>query len=196
MPSTVETRLPTPEPTRDSNLSLLEREILDLAIEGKTNKAISRSLAISLRSVERYRAAALQKLGVQTIVEAARSLEVASAKSEEVLLAAFRGCDTGMSVVTRDLTIVAVNGAYCRLLGYQEVELIGKPLSFVNHPDDHTANVVNANRLFAGATKEFRMQKRYLRYSGDVIAAELSVTVSRGIDGTPQIALGTVKVAG
>lgn len=43
-----------------------------MALRGETNKAIGRALRVSQRTVERYRSAAFEALGVETLVEAAR----------------------------------------------------------------------------------------------------------------------------
>jgi FixJ family two-component response regulator len=52
---------------RYASLSAREREVLDLLIEGKTNKAIARSLGLSAKTVETYRANVMQKMAVATV---------------------------------------------------------------------------------------------------------------------------------
>lgn len=48
-----------------NQLSARERQTFRLIMEGKTNKEIARALDISFRTVEKYRAALMTKLGVQ-----------------------------------------------------------------------------------------------------------------------------------
>jgi DNA-binding NarL/FixJ family response regulator len=50
-------------------LSGREREIIQLIAEGKSNKRISTSLGISVKTVETHRATVMRKLGVNSVVE-------------------------------------------------------------------------------------------------------------------------------
>ncbi len=52
---------------RHASLSAREREVLDLLIDGQTNKAIARSLGLSAKTVETYRANVMQKMGAPTV---------------------------------------------------------------------------------------------------------------------------------
>ncbi len=56
-------------------LSLREREVLDLILEGKMNKVIADQLGISMRTVEVHRAHIFGKMNVKTAVELARLLK-------------------------------------------------------------------------------------------------------------------------
>lgn len=53
-------------------LSTREKEVVSLVVEGKTNKEIAQVLDISYRTVEKYRAGAMSKLGVDNVVELAK----------------------------------------------------------------------------------------------------------------------------
>lgn len=50
-------------------LTVRERETFTLILQGKTNKEIARELDISYRTVEKYRASLMTKLGVQRFAE-------------------------------------------------------------------------------------------------------------------------------
>lgn len=59
---------------RYASLSAREREVLDLLIEGQTNKAIARSLGLSAKTVETYRANVMQKMAVSTVPHLVRQI--------------------------------------------------------------------------------------------------------------------------
>src|SRR5687767_4451767 len=61
--------------SRLTTLSLREREVLDLILEGKMNKVIAAELGISMRTVEVHRAHIFDKMNVKTAVELARLLK-------------------------------------------------------------------------------------------------------------------------
>ena len=55
---------------RFATLSDVERDILELLLSGLPNKVVAARLRVSQRSVERHRATAFRKLGVETLVGA------------------------------------------------------------------------------------------------------------------------------
>tara|TARA_R110000787_G_scaffold57667_26_gene131661 strand:- start:62 stop:703 length:642 start_codon:yes stop_codon:yes gene_type:complete len=55
--------------TRIDALSGREREILDLVVEGQSNKVIGRALGISYKTVEAHRARLMRKMGVASFAE-------------------------------------------------------------------------------------------------------------------------------
>ncbi len=56
---------------RFENLSPRERAVATLVVAGKTNKEIAQELQISFRTVEKYRAGAMLKLGLDNVAELA-----------------------------------------------------------------------------------------------------------------------------
>jgi two-component system response regulator DctR len=60
--------------TRLAGLSVREREVLDLILEGRMNKVVADMLGISMRTVEVHRAHIFDKMNVKTAVELARLL--------------------------------------------------------------------------------------------------------------------------
>lgn len=57
---------------RVASLSAREREVLELLMAGKQNKAIARDLDLSPRTVELHRARMMSRLGVSSLAEAVR----------------------------------------------------------------------------------------------------------------------------
>lgn len=61
--------------SRLAALSVREREVLDLILDGNMNKVIADKLGISMRTVEVHRAHIFDKMNVKTAVELARLLK-------------------------------------------------------------------------------------------------------------------------
>ncbi len=57
---------------RHARLSVREREVLSLVVEGLTNKEIARALGLSPRTVETHRANLFDKLGVDSLAQLVR----------------------------------------------------------------------------------------------------------------------------
>jgi len=55
-----------------SHLTSRERQVLQLLAEGRSNRAVSALLAISVKTVETHRAAIMKKLGIGSIAELVR----------------------------------------------------------------------------------------------------------------------------
>ncbi len=53
-------------------LSAREREVLQLVVEGKSSKAIAKTLGLSAKTVETYRSRLMQKLGVKNLTDLIR----------------------------------------------------------------------------------------------------------------------------
>jgi two-component system, LuxR family, response regulator FixJ len=67
----IDTRLAAARALIES-LTLREREVLQMAMEGRQNKAIAHALGISVRTVEVHRTRLMARLGVRTVAEAVR----------------------------------------------------------------------------------------------------------------------------
>ncbi len=90
---------------------------------------------------------------------------------------AFEHAPTAMAFVGPDFRFLKVNAALCRLLGYTEDEL--KALTFVDitHPEDVAKGVELSNRMVRGEIPSFGLEKRYFTKSGEIVWAEVTVTL-------------------
>ena len=59
---------------RLEQLTLREREVLDLVVAGKLNKQIADELNISMKTVEAHRARVMEKMGVRTLAELVKAV--------------------------------------------------------------------------------------------------------------------------
>ncbi|GHE69154.1 MULTISPECIES: PAS domain S-box protein [Roseivirga] len=70
---------------------------------------------------------------------------------------------------------VFVNSKFCQMMGYSAEELTSMTFSEFTHPDDVNKNLEVFEKLKAGEIESYRLEKRYIRKTGEVIWAELTV---------------------
>ncbi len=97
----------------------------------------------------------------------------------------FQNSPLALALADRDGRYIAVNGAMCRLLGYDEAELTGMGYADVTHPDDRRLNAELAARAWRGEVQQYSLEKRYVRKDGQVIWAQVDVAVLIGPEGRP-----------
>ena len=78
---------------------------------------------------------------------------------------------------------LAVNDRMCELMGRTREELLQMSWSDVTHPDDLAADVTLFDRVLAGESNGFTLEKRYLRPDGTTIWARMATQCVRGPDG-------------
>ncbi|HSI33661.1 MAG TPA: EAL domain-containing protein [Tepidisphaeraceae bacterium] len=99
----------------------------------------------------------------------------------------------GIALVGLDLTLLRVNGAFARMLGYEPADLAGRTIAQVTHPDDLAADADDAARVIAGRIPNYRMEKRYVRRDGSVVWGALTASVLRDAGGRPTCLIGMVE---
>lgn len=125
---------------------------------------------------------------VTDAVEATTLLEL----SENRFRHAFDLAPTGMAITDMEGRMLRVNEAFGRLLGHPAVELVGKTVAAITHPDDLAADLVNSARLQAGTDHQQQVAKRYLSRAGEPVPVVVSVSVVHGDDGQPGHAIAHV----
>ncbi len=107
-------------------------------------------------------------------------VERALQENEARLRLTFDQAPIGAAMVGLDARYLHVNAAFCRMLGYQESELIGRWVAEVTHPEDAAGTEQNIRRIAQepGAS-QYETEKRYLRKDGGVVWAHLTVTLLR-----------------
>ena len=124
-------------------------------------------------------------LGLVRDISERRAAASALLMSEERFRSAFDHAGIGMALVGLDGRWLQVNESLCRLLGWSREELLRKTFQDVTHPDDVGSDLSHVQRLVAGETRSYQMEKRYLDRAGRVIWGLLSVSLVRDADGRP-----------
>lgn len=96
------------------------------------------------------------------------------AKSEERFRLAFENNLVGMVLVDELDRIQMANGSFCRMIGRQEQELVGKSSAWFTHPEDKGLTEDVHSRLSAGEVAQANYPKRYVHKDGRVVHVEVS----------------------
>lgn len=108
-------------------------------------------------------------------------------QSEARFRAIFENAAVGMSFADKDKRPMLANPAYSRILGYSLEELRVKPWMQYTHPDDVQADHDLHTQMMAGKIDHYALEKRYIRKSGEVIWARLTMLlVPDADDGSPR----------
>jgi PAS domain S-box-containing protein len=112
-----------------------------------------------------------------------KQAEAALRESEERFRRVFEEGPLGLALVGKDFRFRQVNNALCQMVGYSEAELRGKTFVDITHPDDVSADVDLAARLFKREIPFFRIQKRYVKKTGEIIWINLTASTILDADG-------------
>jgi PAS domain S-box-containing protein len=77
-----------------------------------------------------------------------------------------------------------VNSRLCEILGYPQEELMQKTWAELTHPDDLEIDLAHFERVVAGETDGYSLDKRFIRKDGEIIHASISVGCIRKTDGS------------
>ncbi|HSL28092.1 MAG TPA: PAS domain S-box protein [Anaerolineales bacterium] len=117
--------------------------------------------------------------------------EDALRESEERFRAILSQATAGIVRKSSDGTLLFVNDAFCKMVGYSSSELVleGKTCWDLTHPDDLEENRRLFDRMLTDGVP-FQMQRRLIRRDGSVLWSNLSVSPIRDASGKPVSSVG------
>lgn len=118
--------------------------------------------------------------------------EEALQQSESNFRTIFTNAAIGIDVVDRKGRFLQVNQALVDMMGYAQEEMLNMKISDVTHPDDLDLSANPLSKLFDGESDFYRIEKRYVRKSGEVFWADLSVTDYYDVVNDRKLAIGTI----
>ena len=111
--------------------------------------------------------------------------EEALREAEERFRRSFEDAAIGMALVAPNGRFLRTNRSLCDMLGYREVELLGKTFQDITHPDDLDADLDQRRRMLVGEMRTYQMEKRYFHKEGHVVWVLLSVSLVHDEEGEP-----------
>ncbi len=124
-------------------------------------------------------------LALVTDISRREDLQQRIAQSEATFDQAFRNSPIGMAVVDPKGGLLRVNPALATMLGRDEAELRGIGFDNITHPDDIDADLSLFAEAVSGERNGYQLDKRYIHSNGNIVEAQLTVTVTRDAAGAP-----------
>jgi diguanylate cyclase (GGDEF)-like protein/PAS domain S-box-containing protein len=103
--------------------------------------------------------------------------------SEERFRLAFEANAAPMLFSDLEDRIIAVNNAFCRMIGFSREELLGHDSKQFTYPEDIGITEESLERLMSSEVDQVRYVKRYLHKDGHMVTAEVSRSPARDASG-------------
>lgn len=114
-------------------------------------------------------------------------------ESEARFQATFEQAAVGLAHVSMQGTWLKVNGKLCEITGYSREELEVRTFQDITLAEDLSQDLSLVNELLANQRNSYSLEKRYLQKSGAWIWVNLTVSLVRRADGTPDYFISVVE---
>ncbi len=126
-------------------------------------------------------------------VTARREAELALKESEERFRSIFDFAPLGIALVDKEGHLLMTNPLFQEMLGYSARQLETMSFPEFTHPDDRGKDLSLYRELYTGERETYSLEKRYLRQSGGVLWAGLTVSIVRDEAGEARYAIGMIE---
>ena len=107
--------------------------------------------------------------------------------------ATFEQAAVGIAHVAPDGRFLRLNQRFCNIVGGSYDDLVARTFQDITHPDDLAADLAHMRQLLAGEAETFTMEKRYFRKDGEIVWANLTVSLLRQATGEPDYFISVVE---
>ena len=131
--------------------------------------------------------------GVGREITARKLVEQRIEESERRLRSTFEQAAVGMVHLALDGTILSANQRLCRILGFDPGRIEGKHFDHLLYPQDLGRDRQALEDLRAGSLAVFSGERRCLRSDASTLWCQLTVSLQRTADGTPEAFIGVIE---
>lgn len=135
-------------------------------------------------------------LSLATVIRDMRERQRAEAalrESEERFRSTFNQAAVGIAHVALDGRWLRVNQKLCAIVGYSYDELLQKTFQDITYRDDLERDLTQVERLLRSEIQYYTMDKRYLRKDGSLVWINLTGSLVRHPDGTPDYFISVIQ---
>ena len=90
----------------------------------------------------------------------------------------------GIAITSPEKGWIEVNDKLCEIFGYTRGKLLQKTWQEITHPDDLAEDIKQYNRVLAGETDSYSLEKRFIKKNGNVIYSAVNINCLRLEDGS------------
>ncbi|ATB38144.1 hypothetical protein CYFUS_003575 [Cystobacter fuscus] len=107
--------------------------------------------------------------------------------------ATFEQAAVGLAHVGLDGRWLRVNTRLCSIIGYTHQEMMQLTFQDITHPEDLAADLSLIRQVLAGERSNYSMEKRYFHKSGEIVWINLTVSLVRKTDGSPDYFISVIE---
>lgn len=134
-----------------------------------------------------------EEIGKTAMAHGSATRQLALRESEVRFEATFEQAAVGMAHVALDGTFLRVNQTICDILGYPAEEMSTLTFQQLTFPEDLARDLELIDELITGKRSSYAMEKRYIRKSGGVVWARLTVSLTHTPDQHPQYFIAVIE---
>ncbi|OWK36826.1 PAS domain S-box protein [Fimbriiglobus ruber] len=128
-----------------------------------------------------------------TVEEQVRTRTAELRASEAMFRSVFGDASIGMAVLDIDGRFLQVNQRLCRMIGYDEAELLARHSRHITHPDDLPGDSSLISTALAGGSRSYEREKRYIHRDGHTVWVHVYVTYVVDETGRPQHVVSQIQ---
>ena len=131
-------------------------------------------------------------LEFRNITEQKQTKEVLRA-NEEKFRSIFEQAAVGIIHVALNGKFLIANKRFCEITGYNKNEILELTFRDITHPEDTNKQDKVRQKVLDGKTSSYNLEKRYIRKGGNIIWANLTVSLVRKPDGEPDYFVSVIE---
>ena len=130
-----------------------------------------------------------QKKAEKAFIQAKEKIE----ESESKFRNAFDSAGIGMCLVSLEGKFLKLNKSVLDIWGYKESELLSMTFQQITHPDDLEKDLALLNKTIEGKINSYSIVKRYYNKKGEIVFANLNVSLVRNQKNEPQFFVSQIE---